>query len=99
MKILLCCAGGLSSSVVMKKVRKYMEEKGEEVTIDAVGVSEVYEKAKNYDVVLTAPQVRNRFADIQKDAGDTPVAAMNPQDYAIGNAANIIKQVKSVIEK
>lgn len=97
MKILLCCAGGLSSSVVMKKVRKYAEEIGEDVTIDAVGVGEVAEKAKDYDCVLTAPQVRNRFNEIKEDAGGLPVAAMNPQDYAIGNAANIIKQVKALL--
>ena len=98
MKILLCCAGGLSSSVVMKKVRKYAAEIGEDVSIDAVGTGEVAQRAHNYDVVLTAPQVRNRFNDIKKDAGDVPVAAMNPQDYAIGNAANIIKQVKGLLK-
>lgn len=98
MKILLCCAGGLSSSVVMKKIRKYAEEIGEEVIIDAVGVGEVAGKAENYDVVLTAPQVRNRFNSIKEDAGTIPVAAMNPQDYAIGNAANIVKQVKEILK-
>lgn len=97
MKILLCCAGGLSSSVVMKKIRKYAEEQGEEVTIDAVGVNDVADYAKNYDCVLTAPQVRNRFNDIKEDAGGVPVAALNPQDYAIGNAANILKQVKALL--
>lgn len=97
MKILLCCVGGLSSSIVMKKIRKYAEEIGEEVTIDAVGVNDVADYAKNYDCVLAAPQVCNHLSDIKEDAGIVPVTALNPQDYASGNAANIYKQAKALL--
>lgn len=97
MKILLVCAGGLSSSIVMKKIRKYGEEKGEDIQIDAVGVTECEEAAKNdYDCVLTAPQVRNRFNEL-KGKVSIPIEAMPPQDYAIGNAENIVKLAKKII--
>lgn len=97
MKILLVCAGGLSSSIVMKKVRKYGEEIGEEITIDAVGAFEVEDVWNKYDCILTAPQVRNKFNEIKETAG-IPVAAMPPQDYAIANASNIVKLAKSLIK-
>lgn len=97
MKILLVCAGGLSSSIVMKKVRKYGEETGEEIVIDAVGISGVEDNWEKYDCILTAPQVRNHFKTIQEIAG-IPAAAMPPQDYAIANAANIVKLAKSLIK-
>lgn len=97
MKILLVCAGGLSSSIVMKKVRKYGEEIGEDIIIDAVGVGAVEESWSHYDCILTAPQVRNRYNDIVSLSG-IPVAPMAPQDYAIGNAANIVKLAKSLIK-
>ena len=97
MKILLVCAGGLSSSIVMKKVRKYGEDSGEEIIIDAVGVGSVEDNWEKYDCILTAPQVRNRFNEIKNTAG-IPVAAMTPQDYAIANAANIVKLAKSLIK-
>lgn len=99
MKILLVCAGGLSSSIVMKKVKKYGEEIGEDIVIDAVGVPAVEETAKQgYDCVLTAPQVRNRFQDI-KNWCSIPVEAMPPQDYAIGNAKNIVALAKKICGK
>ncbi len=99
MKILLVCAGGLSSSIVMRKVRKYGEEIGEDIIIDAVGVPAVEESAKQgYDCVLTAPQVRNRFKDI-KSWCSIPVEAMPPQDYAIGNAKNIVALAKKISGK
>ena len=37
MKILLVCAGGFSTSILMKKVRKWAEANGQDVTIDAYG--------------------------------------------------------------
>lgn len=98
MRILLICVGGLSSSIVMKKVRKYGEEIGEEIAIDAVGVPDIEDKWENYDCVLTAPQVRNRQNEI-KEIVKIPIAAIAPQDYAIGNATNIVKLAKSLIEK
>ena len=98
MKILLVCAGGLSSSIVMKKVRKYGEENNEDIIIDAVGVPSVEDSWEDYDVILTAPQVRNRLNYIIEVAG-IPVAAMEPQDYAIANAANIVKLARSLVDK
>lgn len=40
MKILLVCAGGMSTGLLMKKMEKYWEEKGEDNSINAVGLSE-----------------------------------------------------------
>ena len=39
MKILLICAGGMSTGLLMKKMEKYWEEKGEDHSINAVGLS------------------------------------------------------------
>lgn len=40
MKILLVCAGGMSTSILMKKMEKYWKENGEALNIKAVGLSE-----------------------------------------------------------
>lgn len=97
MKILFVCAGGLSTSIVMKKINKYAEEKGEDITVEAVGISEVEDVWEKYDCILAAPQVRNRLNEI-KEMVKIPVGSMAPQDYAIGNAENIIKLAKSLFE-
>lgn len=97
MKILFVCAGGLSTSIVMKKINKYAEENGEDITVEAVGISEVEDVWDKYDCILTAPQVRNRLNEI-KEMVKIPVGSMAPQDYAIGNAENIIKLAKSLFE-
>lgn len=97
MKILFVCAGGLSTSIIMKKINKYAVETGEDITVDAVGVGEVEDVWSKYDCILTAPQIRNRVNEIKEEV-QIPVGSMAPQDYAIGNAENIIKLAKSLFE-
>ena len=96
MKILICCAGGFSSSIVEKKLRDYGQTIGEEIEVKAVGTAEVSEIIKDgYQVLLYAPQVRDLEATATK-AG-VPCALMAPQDYALANATNIYKQAKKLI--
>ncbi len=100
MKILICCAGGFSSSIVEKKMRDYGTKIGEEIEVHAVGTSEVDEIIKDgYQVLLYAPQVRNRARELQAsaDRAGIPCALMAPQDYALANAENIYKQVKKLL--
>ena len=67
MKILLVCAGGMSTGLLMKKMEKYWEERGEDNSINAVGLSEYMDVYKDYDIIMTGPQVRlNRIQDFQQ---------------------------------
>ena len=53
---------------------------------------------KNYDVVLLGPQVSYKKAEIQAGT-HLPVDVIAPYDYAIGNSANIFKQVDKIYPK
>ena len=48
MKILLVCAGGMSTGLLMKKMEKYWEENGEDNSINAVGLWEYPDVYKDY---------------------------------------------------
>lgn len=101
MKILMCCAGGLSSSIVKKKMKQYGETVGEEIVVNAVGTNEIEAELAQggYQVLLYAPQVRNRANEIKgyAEKAGIPCDAMAPQDYAISNCEHIYKQVKKLI--
>lgn len=98
MKILLICAGGFSTSILMKKVRKWAESNGQDVTIDAMG-KDAYENVwKEYDCILTGPQIAYAIDDI-KESVDIPVAQINSTDYAIGNVDNIMKLAHKITGK
>ena len=96
MKILLVCAGGMSTGLLMKKMKEYWEQQGEELTIDAVGLAEYKDVFQDYECVLVGPQVRYKLEDIKKDTG-LPADVVYSLDYAVANCPNIMKQVKGML--
>ena len=86
MKVLLCCAGGLSSSILMKKMKTWADAHGEDLEIQAMGTGEAVETWQNgYECVLLAPQVSYRLKQLQEEI------KLPSLDYAIGNAENVMK--------
>ena len=95
--ILLICAGGMSTSILMKKLDKYASENHIDVNIKATGLSSdsYVEEAKNFDVILMGPQVSYRIDEVRK-ATQMPVEAIPPTDYALGNAKKIFAIAKKL---
>ena len=90
MKVLLCCAGGLSSSILMKKMKTWADAHGEDLEIQAMGTGEAVETWQNgYECVLLAPQVSYRLKQLQEEI-KLPIAEVPSLDYAIGNAENVM---------
>ena len=90
MKVLLCCAGGLSSSILMKKMKTWADAHGEDLEIQAMGTGEAVETWQNgYECVLLAPQVEIKL----------PIAEVPSLDYAIGNAENVMKLAHKLCDK
>ena len=87
-KVLLICAGGMSTGILMRKMEKYAEEQGMSAYED------VY---KNYDVILLGPQVSYKKGEIEQNT-QKPIAVIPAYDYAIGNVANIMKQVEDLYQ-
>lgn len=95
MKILLVCAGGMSTSILMKKMETYWKEQGEELEIKAVGLSEYQDVCQSYDIVMVGPQVSYRLKEI-KDNTNLSCAAIESFDYAVANCPNIMKLAKKL---
>lgn len=90
MKILLVCAGGFSTSILMKKMRNWAQGKGRELTVDAVGQGSYEEKWRDYDIILLGPQIAYNAASIKANV-TIPVMAIPARDYGMGNVDNIMK--------
>ena len=90
MKILLVCAGGMSTGLLMKKMEVYWADQGQELTINAVGMGEYEDVYQNYDIILVGPQIGYRLAQIKADT-NLPCEVIPSLDYAIANCPNIMK--------
>lgn len=81
--ILLVCAAGMSTSMLVKRMQEHAAASGIAVNINALAISEAKEKIKNaVDVVLLGPQVRFQKSEIEEVAhGKMPVAVIDMKYY------------------
>ncbi|HET6784805.1 MAG TPA: PTS sugar transporter subunit IIB [Erysipelotrichaceae bacterium] len=98
MKIMLICAGGMSTSILMKKMEKWGLEKNRALEVKAFGLSEYEENWKGYDIVLLGPQISYKATEIQNNIS-IQVSQIQSFDYAVGNVENIMKQVDALLNK
>lgn len=99
MKILLICANGLSTSILMNKMQNWGKEKNIELEVRAVPMSEYLNVYKNFDCILIGPQISYQYNEIKANAIDVPVEKISPMDYGMSNVENIMKQVKACLGK
>ncbi|MGF7429990.1 PTS sugar transporter subunit IIB [Thermoanaerobacterium thermosaccharolyticum] len=91
MKILLVCAAGMSTSLLVKKMEKEAQNRKIDVTIAAKPIDELENVIDNYDIILLGPQIKYKEAyvkELVKDRGKV-YAVIPPMMYGMvdGNGA------------
>ncbi|KQN64535.1 PTS sugar transporter subunit IIB [Erwinia sp. E602] len=98
-KILLCCAAGMSTSMVVQRMEKAAKEKNIDVEINAVGLDEFNEQIGHYDCCLLGPQIKYKLADFKPlaDELNKPIAVINTMDYGMMNGDKILTEALAMI--
>lgn len=93
MNILLCCAAGMSTSLLVQRMEQAAKEKGLTAKIWAVSVGEIKQHIEQADVLLLGPQVRYKLAEMKKeaDARGIPVDVIQAIDYGTLNGKNVLE--------
>lgn len=102
MKILLVCAGGMSSSIIVKTLEKEAEKNGVKLEVTAVGSQEFQEEIKNnYEAAMVAPQIRYLFDHLKKFADEEGVRCevIQPQGYSPLGGPKLFKQLQDLLAK
>lgn len=82
-KIMLCCAAGMSTSMLVQKMRAEAEKRALAVEINAYPVAEIESMLPQADVVLLGPQVQfelSRLRELSAPLGK-PVEVIDMMDY------------------
>tara|TARA_R110001583_G_scaffold127221_2_gene278835 strand:+ start:4080 stop:4385 length:306 start_codon:yes stop_codon:yes gene_type:complete len=98
-KIFLCCAAGMSTSMVVKKMKEAAVKKGIEVEIIAVGMDEFEATLPNYDCCLIGPQIKYKQAEFKAkgEALGKKVAVINAMDYGMMKGEKILNDALALI--
>lgn len=97
-KILLVCAAGMSTSMLVNKMRQSAEKKAIEVEIKAISVSEVSSFINEVDIILLGPQVRYQLKSVEEMAnGRIPVKVIDMLLYGQMNGEAVLSDALSLI--
>ncbi|KAB2825215.1 PTS sugar transporter subunit IIB [Aliivibrio finisterrensis] len=92
-KILLLCAAGMSTSMVVKKMRESAAQQELDIHIEAHGVETIQDYLAEYDLFLLGPQIRFKKDELQKlaDEVNKKVEVIDMMDYGMMKGDKILK--------
>lgn len=97
MKVLLVCAAGMSTSLLVNSMKRFAQE-GD--VIEAFPVAELEKIADKYDVVLAGPQVRYKYGKIEQicKAKGKAVGLIDMKAYGNMDGKTVMEQVKGLLK-
>ncbi|EPD3814497.1 PTS sugar transporter subunit IIB [Cronobacter dublinensis] len=99
--IVLCCAAGMSTSMLVQRMKDAAQKKGVEVDIKAVPVAEFKDIIGTADIVLLGPQVKYeqpKFQEIAAPLGKT-VAVIDMMDYGMMKGDVVLDKALKLLEQ
>lgn len=99
-RIMLCCSAGMSTSMLVRKMKEAAEQRGLPVEIDAYGIAEFDEQFPRYQVVLLGPQVKYMLKTLADKAAaqQVPVQPIDMLDYGMQRGDNVLDFALSLIK-
>ena len=101
MKILLCCAAGMSTSLLVSKMQKAAVEKNIESSIWAIPVEDLsHNLEKGVDIVLLGPQIKYKLDEVKIlcDLKNIPAETINTVDYGTMNGKKVLEFALSLVK-
>ncbi|MGF1909843.1 PTS sugar transporter subunit IIB [Vibrio kasasachensis] len=100
MKIFLCCAAGMSTSMLVTKMEKAAQARNIQCQISAHSVAEFEECIVECDVCLVAPQVKFKFEDFKREAEDIGKSCglIDMMSYGMLNGDAVLDQAIGLYE-
>ena len=98
--IVLCCAAGMSTSMLVQRMKDAAQKKGVEVTINAVPVAEFKDELAAADIVLLGPQVKYELNNLQAQAEPLgkKVAVIDMMDYGMMKGDAVLEKALKLLE-
>ena len=96
-KIVLLCAAGMSTSMLVNKMVQEAEKENYECTINAYAISTAAETGADADIILLGPQVRFHKEEVEKECPGVPVECIDMQAYGTLNGKKVLDSVHRVL--
>ena len=97
MRILLICAQGMSTSLLVNNMKAYASSSD---VIEAHPISQLKDIVNEFDVVLVGPQVSYKYAEVKKvcDVKNIPSALIDMKVYGRMDGKSAYDQAKKIVK-
>lgn len=95
-KIVLFCGAGMSSSLLVLKIRDAAKDVNYECIVEAYSSTNP-QYAKDADLVLIGPQIRFHLKDLQKSL-KCPVVVIDDSAYGSMNGVRVLAQARKILK-
>lgn len=97
-KIMLACCAGMSTSVLVSKMKEYCQNNDVKAEIWAISEQDVQKEIEKCDVLLLGPQVRHLLSEIKAiaDPKNVPVEVIDMMAYGTCNGKKVVAQAQQL---
>ncbi|HJD45585.1 MAG TPA: PTS sugar transporter subunit IIB [Candidatus Mediterraneibacter norfolkensis] len=95
--IVLLCNMGMSTSLMVSRMREAAEKQGYECKIDAYALQHAEEIIPTADILLVGPQIAFEIERLQAEYPDKKMEAIEMLDYGGMDGEKVLNHVKEVL--
>lgn len=90
--IILVCAGGVSTSMMVVRMKKAAKEKFLDVNIIATGADEFIDEGMSCDILLVAPQISYQYEELKEEFKNKVkvIQLIDKKDYGAMNGEKVL---------
>lgn len=97
-KIVICCSQGMTSSILVRKMREYIEQNHLDMSVRTGNVDRVINHELNFDILLLGPQIRTEKQRLKKLFPEKSIEVIEMKAYGRLDGESIIKYVLTLIQ-
>ena len=98
-RIMLACAGGMSTSLLMNKMKEAAQKRALTIDVWATGVNSAKRTWQDADVLLIGPQVRYEARSLEEEIqGKIPFAVIDMRDYGTMNGEKVLDTALALLD-
>ena len=100
-RIVLACAFGMSTSMLVQRMQEEAAKQGLEADIRAISETDVKRETGNMDVLLLGPQIRFQLKKFREELAPMgiPVDVIEMADYGRMNGAAVLKKAMDLVQQ
>ena len=97
--IVLVCAVGMSSSILVNRMIKVATATGQEVMVHGTGMGDLAKFTEDADILLIGPQIRYMEDKLKKQYSHLPVEVIESKDYSMMNGEHVLEIALNVLDE